>query len=154
MRASSRSSRGGGWVVAQFVLIALIVSALWLPPHVHSRTLHVLGVVAGAAGIALAAWAARTLGRSLTPFPRPLPDSMLATSGPYGLVRHPIYLGGLFFFVGLSLLFSWPALALSGVLAVLWGAKTRVEEAHLTARFPEYEEYRRRVRRRLVPFVY
>ena len=113
MRASSRSNRGDGWVVAQSALIALIALAVRLPPHVHPRALHVLGVIVGAAGIALFVWAARTLGRSFTPFPRPRPESTLATGGPYALVRHPIYLGGLLFFVGLSLLFSWPALALS-----------------------------------------
>jgi len=141
-------------VVAQFALIALIVYALRLPPHIHSRTLHVLGLTAGAAGIVLSVWAARVLGKSLTPFPRPLPESQLATTGPYRLVRHPIYLGGLLFFAGLSLAFTWPAVALSGCLAVMWGVKTRVEERFLAEQFPQYDAYRRRVRRRLVPFVY
>ena len=55
---------------------------------------------------------------------------------------------------GASLFRSWTGLALTGVLAVLWGAKARVEEGFLSARFPDYEKYRRRVRHRLVPFVY
>ena len=53
------------------------------------------------AGVAFAVWAGRTLGRSLTPFPRPV-GAGLVTRGPFAIVRHPIYTGGLAFFVGYS----------------------------------------------------
>ena len=154
MPASSPSaSRGTGWVVAQFALIALIAASWLSPPHVHSIWLHRIGVALALAGLAIALWASRELGRSLTPFPRPRSGARLVTTGPFRLVRHPIYSGGLLVFTGVSLRFSWAALVLTGVLAVLWAFKTQVEERHLRARFPEYDEYGRRTSR-LVPFVY
>lgn len=84
------------------------------------------------------------MGKSLSPFPRPRRDAELVVSGPYRFLRHPIYVGGVLFFVGLSLVFSVYALALTAVLAAFWVAKARVEERHLSERFPGYADYRRR----------
>ena len=84
------------------------------------------------------------MGHSLSAFPRPPRDSELVQSGPFRLVRHPIYVGGTLFFGGLGLVFSTYALALTAVLAVFWFFKARVEERHLEQRFPEYADYRRR----------
>ena len=106
-----------------------------------------------AAGILFAVWAGRTLGRSLTPFPKPVPAG-LVTTGPFALVRHPIYTGGIGFFVGYSLLTSAAALVLTACLSVLWALKLRVEERLLARVYADYPTYCRRVRRRLVPFVY
>ena len=96
---------------------------------------------------------ARALGRSLTPFPRPREGGELVTSGPYRLARHPIYGGGILFFLGWAL-FSAP-LALLGVaaLAALWVGKSRLEERLLAARYPDYDGYRRNTPRRFVPFI-
>jgi protein-S-isoprenylcysteine O-methyltransferase Ste14 len=55
-----------------------------------------------------------------------------------------MYVGGVSFFAGLSLVFSAYGLALTAVLALFWIAKARLEERHLLQRFPEYAEYRRR----------
>jgi protein-S-isoprenylcysteine O-methyltransferase Ste14 len=55
---------------------------------------------------------------------------------------------------GASLAYSWWALIPAGALAVLWALKAHVEERHLARVFPEYDEYRRRVRARFVPHVY
>jgi protein-S-isoprenylcysteine O-methyltransferase Ste14 len=102
------------------------------------------GLVLTALGAALVAWSARELGTSLTPFPKPLPRGKLIETGPFRLLRHPIYVGGTLFFAGLSLAFSAWGLALTALLALFWVAKARLEERHLLERFPEYAEYRRR----------
>ncbi len=146
--------RGGAWVVAQSALVFLIVASSRLPPRVHVAALGWLGIALAASGAVVFVWSMRTLGRSFTMFPRPLPEHELVTRGPYALVRHPMYSAGILFFGGVSLSFSWLGVALTGALAVLWAAKARVEERFLGERFPEYSDYRRRVRRRLVPFVY
>jgi len=148
--------RGGGWVAAQFVLMAAVLGAGLVPPAwpdavQHART--IVGVVLAAVGIVCAVWAGRTLGRSLTPFPKPVPAG-LVTTGPFSLVRHPIYAGGILFFVGYSLLTSLSALVLTACLSILWALKLRVEERLLVTVYADYPAYCHRVRRRLIPFVY
>jgi protein-S-isoprenylcysteine O-methyltransferase Ste14 len=84
------------------------------------------------------------MGSSLSAFPLPPPDAELVERGPYRFLRHPIYVGGVLFFGGLSLVFSVYALALTAVLAGFWVAKARLEERYLSERFPDYAAYRRR----------
>ena len=74
----------------------------------------------------------------------------LVTSGPFAVVRHPIYLGGLGLFGGYSLLTSIPALALTAALVILWAGKIRVEERLLVDVYDEYPAYCERVRRRMI----
>ncbi len=150
------ASRGAGWVAGQFALIAVIVAAGAFPPdwpESLNRARDTLGILLIAGGGAFALWAGRALGRSLTPFPRPNAAG-LVTDGPFAIVRHPIYLGGLGVFVGYSLLTSVSALVLTLALFMLWVGKVRVEEELLERSYDDYEAYRQRVRRRLVPFVY
>jgi protein-S-isoprenylcysteine O-methyltransferase len=150
--------RGTGWVVAQFVLLAAILAAVlapWRWPEPVRIALAVLGVPVAVAGAVLAVRAARSLGRSLTPFPRPAPSGTLVDAGAYRRVRHPIYAGGLLFCAGWSLFAGPVALALTACLAVLWSLKARVEEAHLARRYGDaWDDYARRVPYRLVPGVY
>jgi len=153
---SGEVPRGGGWVVAQFALMGVTVVAgvagpRW-PGGAHP-VLVAIGAVLAVTGLLLAVFAARTLGRSLTPFPRPAAAGELIDRGAYGLVRHPVYTGGILFFVGFSLWAGPAALALTAVLSVLWALKSRVEERHLTARYPGYAAYCGRVRWRLLPFL-
>jgi protein-S-isoprenylcysteine O-methyltransferase Ste14 len=98
--------------------------------------------------------ASRRLGRGFTPFPRPPESGKLVESGPYAVVRHPVYSGGILFFIGISLALSWWALVGTAVLAAFWALKASVEERFLADRYPEYDDYRSRTRYRLVPLVY
>lgn len=149
--------RGVGWVVAQFVLIGLTVGAGLLGPGWPDGArlvLRIVGAVLAIGGAALAVRAARALGRSLTPFPLPAASGTLVERGGYGVVRHPIYTGGLLVFTGYSLWTGVWALVLAAALAVLWALKARVEERHLAERYPAYDAYCDRVRWRLLPYVY
>jgi protein-S-isoprenylcysteine O-methyltransferase Ste14 len=152
MPSSSTSGRGGTWVVAQFALMAVILSFGAVPP-IWPDWVRALGIAGMLAGAALGVWAGRTLGTSLTPFPRPRAEGVLIESGPYAIVRHPIYAAGTLFFLGYGLLASIPATVATIALAILWHFKARVEERHLAQRFPGYEDYRRRVRWQILPYV-
>jgi protein-S-isoprenylcysteine O-methyltransferase Ste14 len=148
-------ARGGGWVVLQFVLMVGIVAVgIAGPPWPARWPLTIVGILVAAAGIGVAVAAARAHKGSLTPFPRPSPGAQIVDTGPYRVVRHPIYSGGILSFCGVSLVLSPVALAATGLLALVWGLKARVEESFLLAAHPRYAAYSERTRSRLVPFVY
>lgn len=112
------------------------------------------GAAVGMGGVLLGIAAARALGRSLTPFPQPRRTGELVERGPYRVVRHPLYSAGLLLATGVSLASSPVALACTGALGLLWAAKSAVEERFLRERFAGYAAYARRVRWRLVPYLY
>jgi hypothetical protein len=81
-------------------------------------------------------------------------DHELVTSGPYAIVRHPIYTGLVLAFVGSAITLGEMrgVLAVVIVVASLW-RKLRLEERWMAEQFgDDYERYRDRVRA-LVPFV-
>ena len=76
-------------------------------------------------------------------------------SGPYALVRHPMYLGWLVTFSGMPLaLGSWWGLftMVPITLVIVW--RLLDEEIFLAGNLPGYSEYQCRVRHRLVPFIW
>jgi protein-S-isoprenylcysteine O-methyltransferase Ste14 len=80
--------------------------------------------------------------------------TVIAT-GPYRYVRHPMYAGYIFFFVGTSLLLgAWWGLAAVLVLAVLLGIRIQIEESALRVGLKGYDDYAARVRYRLVPLLW
>jgi protein-S-isoprenylcysteine O-methyltransferase Ste14 len=136
--------------------MAVTVGLGFLPPdwpESTDRPLDWAGAVCAILGANLVYLSVRALGGSLTPFPRPRRRGALVTEGPYRLARHPIYGGGILFFLGWAL-FSAP-LAVLGVAALtgLWVGKSSLEERLLAERFRGYEQYRRETPRRFVPFI-
>ncbi len=158
MNVPALGPRGEGWVAAQLVLFAAIgvcglASALSSTSGEMPLTL-AAGVVVTAFGLLVVAWGAATLGPNLTPFPRPRPSATLVDSGPYRYVRHPIYSGLVVAAVGWSVATAAPlALLPTVLLALLFGVKSRREEAWLSDGLPGYAAYRARTRR-FVPGVY
>ena len=111
------------------------------------------GLAVLAAGVALRTWAILTLGR-LFKFVIVIQDGhRVVASGPYRLLRHPSYTGGLVAFLGAGIaLDSWLsilAIVFIPLLAVL--VRIHLEEAKLTTALgPEYTRYASRTHR-LVP---
>lgn len=142
-------------MILQFVLMAAIVVAGVVGPGWSAGwALVVVGIIVALFGAAVAISAGRAHAGSLTPFPRPISGGAVVESGPYRVVRHPIYAGGTLFFVGVSLTLSPAALAITGVLAIVWALKAQVEEGFLRAADSGYAAYCERTRARLIPFVY
>ena len=114
-----------------------------------------LGATLTAAGLLFAVWARVHIGRNWSGIVTLKEDHELVTSGPYAIVRHPIYTGLLLAFAGSAL----PRGDWRGVLAfviafvAIW-RKLRVEEQFMEERFGDaYRAYRARVKM-LVPFVW
>lgn len=76
-------------------------------------------------------------------------------SGPYAVVRHPMYSGAVLYFVATALLLGslW-ALILSPVFFVLFAIRAGLEERTLANGLPGYADYVARVRYRLLPGVW
>ena len=153
---SGSGGRGGWWVVGQVVGILVTFGLGFVGPRwpEGARTpLLVAGVGLAALGAAMLVAGGVHLGSSLTPYPRPKADATLREDGAYGIVRHPMYGGGIVMTAGWSLI-SRP-LALVGML--LLGAyldrKSAREERWLVEHYEGYEAYRRRTRWKLLPFV-
>jgi protein-S-isoprenylcysteine O-methyltransferase Ste14 len=79
----------------------------------------------------------------------------LVSTGLYGVVRHPMYLGGLIMLIGTPLALDsyWGLVVLVPALLAL-AARIRDEEEMLHAELPGYGEYTRTVRHRLLPKVW
>jgi len=84
-------------------------------------------------------------------------NEALATSGPYAHTRNPLYLGSLLIGVGFALAARswWVGVALVVMFFAIYLPVIRDEEAFLRQKFPEFEEYARRVPRmfpRIAPY--
>ena len=92
--------------------------------------------------------AVRHLGKQLRILAGLYPDHELIRTGPYAIVRHPVYATLFLLMLATGLLFAWWPLLLLGVVLYIAGTEIRIhaEEGLLRARFgKEFEEYRRRV---------
>jgi protein-S-isoprenylcysteine O-methyltransferase Ste14 len=82
-------------------------------------------------------------------------DQQVISTGPYGIVRHPMYSGIAALMLGMSIgLGSLAALAASALLIALLVIRLLDEEKMLRVDLPGYAEYCARVRWRLAPGVY
>jgi protein-S-isoprenylcysteine O-methyltransferase Ste14 len=155
-----KGARGEWYVVAQLGLFALLFFGprrlhgwpAWPAPVAAAGTF--AGIPHVILGVSLALAGIFRLGPHLTPLPYPKDGSVLLESGAYGVVRHPIYGGGLLAAFGWGL---WAhgvlTLLYAVLLVILFDLKARREERWLCERFPGYAGYQKRVRR-LVPFLY
>ena len=94
-------------------------------------------------GLAIRSWAAGTIHK----------NTSLTTTGPYGMVRNPLYVGTFLLMLGfLALIGSWPTLCVLYVaLTVLYWFKVRQEERSLSRLHPQQWPLYRRATPRFFP---
>lgn len=124
-----------------FVIVdqGLTLAPLWLTSAIQ------------VAGICTQIFSKACLGRSFGLVPA---NRGIVTKGPYGWVRHPVYLGYLTSHVGFLLAsFTWRNAALYTALYFFQGVRMFREE-RLLRTDPEYDAYMRRVKFRLIPGIF
>jgi len=77
------------------------------------------------------------------------------STGPYAVVRHPMYAGAIVYMLGMPLLLgSWLGLLALPLLCVALGLRIFIEEGALRKGIPGYDAYAAKVRNRLVPGIW
>ena len=156
-----REDRGNRWVILAFALIGLLDA--YLPAYADRKAfwtidgdaIRWLGVALFAAGGALRIWPVFVLGRRFSGLVAIQPGHRLVTSGVYGVIRHPSYLGLLVNGLGWGLAFrSGVGVLLTALIVPPLLARIRAEEALLRSHFGgEYDSYCARTPR-LIPRLY
>lgn len=154
-----KGPRGEWYVILQLALMALLFfgprNADGLPEWpLAVGVSRIAGILLVAGGGVMLLTSLLKLGSGLTPLPYPREGAKLVRTGPYGVVRHPMYSGGLLIAFGWALVVQgWVTLLCATTLLVLFDFKSRREERWLTEKFADYPDYQRQVRK-LIPWVY
>ena len=160
-RLSARAEKEERQQLIRTVLSAVLILLLVLPGI--DRRLgwsHVPGFVVAAAdvivvlGFAVVFWTFKANSHA-SAIIDVAPDQRVVSTGPYAIVRHPMYLGA-------TLLLLATPFALGSVWAIIWaiiavGAlvwRLLEEERYLSQHLAGYDDYRRATRYRLVPFIW
>jgi protein-S-isoprenylcysteine O-methyltransferase Ste14 len=151
-------------IVVLSLIAAFVGEIAFIPLDVFR--LHLMarpGVFVSSAGILVfvAGWWVMTLALRANPFAAPVVRhqeerrQVAIDSGPYSMVRHPMYAGAALLFVGMPLWLESCAATLLAVVPVgLLVLRIHIEERFLRRELPGYDAYARTVRYRLIPFLW
>ena len=142
-----------GWESRLSALVGsfLPLLLLFLPFAEMGSAVRIAGLSLIALGWLLSAYVMLWLGRSFSVMPQ---ARRLVTTGPYGIVRHPLYLAEEMAVLGVSILYLSPAAV--AIVVVHWLFQLRRmgnEEKVLSATFPEYSAYSERTPK-LIPCLF
>lgn len=155
-RIQKRESRSARSLDSLLLLGGYVLLFARLPPDAGwnqtflappwAAPLAVAGTVLAVAGLAFTCWARATLGQYWSRVVAIKEDHKLVQSGPYRVVRHPLYTGLLAASLGTALCFGlWHALAGAALLWTGFISRAGREDALLAGQFgPEFAAYRAR----------
>lgn len=157
-----QEDRGNRWVITVFTVLGFVDGYLpaltdrlnfWTIDGDISRW---VGVAVFALGGFLRLWPVYVLGDRFSGLVAIQSGHKLITTGIYGMIRHPSYLGLLLLLLGWALAFrSSVGIIIAFLIALPLLARIRSEEKLLAVHFGrEYEEYRARTPWKLLPGVY
>lgn len=161
LSAGEREDRRNRWIFAPLALIGVL--GAYLPGYtdrlnfwtVDGDRVRCLGLALFVGGGVLRLWPVFVLGRRFSGLVAIQHGHTLVTSGVYGVIRHPSYLGLLINSLGWGLAFrSVVGMLLTALTMPLILVRIRAEEALLRTQFgEEYDTYRARTTR-LIPWLY
>lgn len=150
-------------VLVSALLVTIFAALLFIPIDVF-RLHHVLGrpsLAVSAIGLVLAAVGWWLIYRTLVanafaaPAVKHERQQRVVDTGPYAIVRHPMYSGAILFMVGMPLWLGSLAATLAMVVPIcVMAVRAVFEERFLRRELPGYASYMQRVRWRLVPGVW
>lgn len=164
-----RAFRSSTFFYDRFFLVGLVLlsnvilwSGYWIarrrladPLPEHLWPLVLVGGLMTLTGAAGTFWCRRQMRASWSAHTQPVPNQPLIESGPYRVVRHPIYAFACLMTTGTVMLFPlwWNVVSGCGMIA-LYVFKAHYEEAMLENVLSGYRAYCRRVRYRFLPYVW
>ncbi len=149
-KETRRRVRGTGYL---FIILLLFMfsplgftGVFGLMFYFPSAGLKALGLLVTASGVGLAIWARRHLGGNWSGVPALKEGHTLVTTGPYSVVRHPIYTGIVTGLIGSAMVLgTYGSLVAICLSALLVAVRVRQEEGLLREHFgEEYEDYRKK----------
>src|SRR3989344_1698465 len=115
----------------------------------------IIGMAVCVCGVIFGIWARKTLSTNWSAQVVIKENHELITTGPYAIVRHPIYTGFITTLLGTIIAINISVLIIiaeASVVLYLWW-KLKNEEKIILEQFPrEYPEYKNKVRSALIPF--
>jgi protein-S-isoprenylcysteine O-methyltransferase Ste14 len=153
LRLRPKSTASGAWSIAAAIMGSFLMSGLLLltPRLDLPMPVQIAACMLVLVGNVFAVYILTHLGRSFSILPQ---SRKLVTSGPYQVVRHPLYLAEAVATLGAMISFLSPwALALVAVQITLQVVRIHYEEKVMRETFPEYKDYAKRTWR-LIPGIY
>jgi protein-S-isoprenylcysteine O-methyltransferase Ste14 len=153
---TERSQKIIMWIASIGFAATLVVPSL--DHRAHWSTVPIYAVIAGNALIALG-WMIIILVFRENPFSSAtvelMADQRVISTGPYAIVRHPMYSGSILYFLGIPLaLGSWWGLLFVLLMTPMFIWRLLDEEKFLEANLAGYSSYKNKVKYRLLPFVW
>jgi len=141
--------------IGLFIRPEMAGPALGSPILQRAESFDIAGAVLVAAGLGFAVWARVHLAGNWSGTVTLKQDHELVRSGPYALVRHPIYTGLLLAAIGTVVAIDrWSALVALALMAAAFLRKIAIEERFMADAFgPAYADYSRTTAR-LVPYLW
>lgn len=142
-----KKAAGKVLVLLQFLLFFYIAS------HFSVHNTDTFDVLLLISGLLLGVWSLSAMRKSrLRILPDPAVNAILICSGPYRLIRHPMYTSVLLFTAGLTATNQpYDVICYLSLFIVLL-LKSYLEESMLSEKFDQYEDYKKKTYR-LIPFI-
>ena len=153
----TRWARFTGVRVAIILIVLLLLRLRVFKGH-HGVTsnpwLQGIGLAIFLLGLALAVWARIYLGRNWGMPMSEKADPELVTTGPYSVIRHPIYSGIILAMIGTTIAVSLYWLIAVVLVGAYFIYSAVMEERHMAEVFPDtYPRYKRSTKM-LIPFIF